>query len=70
MQKHGCYLHACQSISLFYLWLGQRPEVIVDIKGNFNSMSFLLQYDNTGPLIYYESTSPHTLSWKYLPLHQ
>lgn len=61
MQEHGCYLQPCQSISLFYLWLGQRPEVIVDIKGTFNSMYLLLEYDNTGTLIHYESTSPYSL---------
>ncbi len=72
MQKQGRYLRACQSISLFYLWLGQRSEVAVDIKGNFNSMSFLLEHDNTGTLISYEfSIQVHTAySEKSLPLQQ
>lgn len=38
METKGCYLCACQNIRLFYFCLGQRSEVIADIKGNFNSV--------------------------------
>ncbi len=58
MQKRVIiWLHACQSISLFYLQLGQRSQAIGVITRNFSSLSFLLEYDNTKALISYESST-------------
>ena len=67
-QKQGCYLLACQSISLLYL---QPRSEVCWYQGQPQQHVFPIRvWDRDINILWIQYTCPSTLSWKSLPLQQ